>query len=224
MPWEGRQPGPDPRNPPKIFCRIFVPRILHRFLTCADPPGQADPKPGLGRIEEFRCLKSCTPLAPVRTAWTAAMSQGPIWPGQGQSETATFICLACCSYFDASSRTRPEGRGGDPPCPAEFLCLKCCTLSLPDPVPVPEPAERQCKFIYAPDVALCFHQDRTLMERPCGIILPQILHFILDRPSQASARTCRPCAIPRPRKLHFLMRRRLAHKGRFPLESKGISP
>jgi hypothetical protein len=75
-PGRAGRPAQIPRIQTKIFCRIFVPRILHRFFTRAGPPSQAGPETSLKRIEEFRCLKSCSHFAPAKTALATARSQG----------------------------------------------------------------------------------------------------------------------------------------------------
>jgi hypothetical protein len=154
-PGRAGSPARIPRIHPKIFCRIFVPRILHRGLTCADPPSQADPKPGLEWIEEFRCLKSCTRFGPVRTAWTAAMThRGRSGPARAsprlQHLSASHLAVILMP------QARPDRRVGEAtslPCgislpqklhfltgrsrtcswasraPMQvYLCLGCCTL------------------------------------------------------------------------------------------------
>jgi hypothetical protein len=56
----------------------------------------------------------------------------PFRPGPGQSETATFFCLAYCSYFSAPGRARRKGRGGDLPALRNFnaskVALICCQI------------------------------------------------------------------------------------------------
>lgn len=100
---EGRQPGPDPKNPPKNILHNFCASDLALIFDLCRPArsGRSKTRPGANRrilmpqkLHSFGSgqdrLDGC--LEP----------HGAIRPGQGQPETATFICLACCSYFHAS--------------------------------------------------------------------------------------------------------------------------
>jgi hypothetical protein len=108
----------------------------------------------------------------------------PVRPVQGHSETASFICLACCSYFDASGRLQPEGRGGDLPALRNFYASKLALICGPIPFRLPVHHCDSASFLM-PRMLHVLSIDRALMGQPCGIILPRKLHSILDRPSQA---------------------------------------
>ena len=54
------------------------------------------------------------------------------------------------------------------------------------------------------------------MGKHCGISLPQILHFILDRPSRAQAWICGIVHFDDAPQVALLIRRSLAHEADFP--------